>query len=688
MPGSAFIPTRSTSRQFFSRGHFRFSACRLAGTLVGHGEKSVMYPRFTFAAGALALVAAIPAFADDQATDTVVVTATRFNSSDLAVPANVSVISVDDIQTTPAANLPDLLAMRAGVDVRSLYGNGAANTVVDLRGFGENGNLRTLIMVDGRRIESLEMASINWNSIPLDSIERIEIVRGSSNVMHGDQATGGVINIITRRARSSSASVAVSAGSFGAHDLRVNASRGDTPVRYALSIDSSESDEYRSNNRQRGTSATGRLATDLASGEAFVDVGFSENYYELPGALTQAQYDHDPRASETSDSWFKRENYYVRPGAKWQIGADVEAAVELNVEQSHNRSWISNWFSYRDVQIQQLALTPRIRWAHGLGDWKSATVFGLDLSDTRLDQDRYTNPWVAKTNTISLQRKGSGFYVHNTTNPLETVAVTLGARQQRYQQQATDSSGASTLETTATKTAGELGVAWQASSNLKLFAKSTSTFRYPILDETTTLSGFASPAPRPESGRGTDIGAEWRVRGASVQATFYDLKMSDEIAYNAATYQNENLQKTEHRGVEIDARWQFARQWTLSASLNDKTARFSEGANSGKDIPLVPRQRWGLGLVWEGGSFGTHSLSATHVGKRYFGGDDANVLDALPAYTTVDWQSLWHVGAWEITGKVLNLTNLKYSPSGFNYSTAHYYAANPRSAFVSAKFNF
>lgn len=645
-----------------------------------------MNPRFALAVGALALGAAFSALAADQ--DAVIVTATRFDSSDLAVPANVSVISVDDIQTTPAANLPDLLAMRAGVDVRSLYGNGAANTTVDLRGFGENGNLRTLIMVDGRRIESLEFAAINWNSVPLDSIERIEVIRGSSNVMHGDQATGGVINIITRRARTNSASVSVTAGSFGTREFRANASRGDTPVRYALSVDRFESDEYRHNNSQRGTSATGRLATDLASGEAFVDVGASTNDYELPGALTQAQYDHDPRASETSDSWFKRENYYIRPGAKWQIGTNLEAAVELNVEQSNNRSWVSNWSSYREVQVRQMALTPRIRWAHGLGGWDSATVFGLDLSDTALDQDRYGAPWSAKTKTVSLKRNGSGYYVHNTTNLSETVAVTVGARQQRYRQRVTDSSGAETQKASDTRTAGELGVAWQATGALKLFAKSSSTFRYPVLDELTTYGGLASPAPKPESGREMDVGAEWRVRGASIQATFYDLKMSDEIAFNAATSQNENLQKTEHRGIEIDARWQIARQWAVTASLNDKIARFREGANSGKDIPLVPRQRWGVGVSWEGGDWGTHSVNVAHVGRRYFGGDDANALDALPAYTTVDLQSLWHVGAWEVSGKVLNLTNRKYSPSGFNYGAARYYLANPRSVFLSAKYNF
>lgn len=644
------------------------------------------------AAFAVAIVSAFPStpvFAADVPLESIIVTATRFESGELATPANVAVIDEEDIRQSAAANLPDLLAQRAGIEVRSLYGSKATNSVIDLRGFGENGNLRTLVMIDGRRMESLEFAAVNWNDIPLESVERIEIIRGSANVMHGDQATAGVINIITRRARSNAASVAATAGSFGDRGLQASISRGDTPLRYAFSVGASESDEYRRNNNHRGTAANGRLATDLRAGEAFVDLGWSENSDRLPGALTQAQYDDDPRASETTDSWFKRENHYVRPGVRWQFAGNLDAAVELTVERSHNRSWLSNWPSYRDVRTQQLALTPRLRWAHGLGDWNSATVVGIDLADATLDQDRHNNPWSMKTNTVELRRKGTGVYIHNTTHAGESLAVTLGLREQRYRQRATETAGAPALEASASKTAGEFGLAWQASRNWKLFARTASTFRYPVLDEMTTWGGFASPAPRPERGVGKDVGAEWRTRTASVQLTVYDLKMTDEIAYNPMSGQNENLQKTEHRGVEIDARWLIAGRWQLNAAFNDKIARFSEGANRGNTIPLVARQRYGLGLAWLGGALGTHSLQATRVGKRYFGGDDANAQEQLPAYTTFDWQSRWRLGAWDVSAKLLNLTDRKYAPMGFNYGGgASYYVANPRSAYLTVRYHF
>lgn len=624
---------------------------------------------------------------DDEAA--VVVTASRFHATDRTVPAHVTTLTRDDIAATPVANLPDLLATRAGIDVRSLYGSQAADASIALRGFGENASLRTLVLVDGRRLDQLEFTAPNWTSIPLDSIEKIEIVRGSGSVLYGDQAVAGVINIVTRRGRENSADVALTVGSFNTKEITASLSRNDTPLRYALSLRHAESDEYRPNNAHRNTAGSARIAHDLADGEIYAEIGTSELHYGLPGAVTTAQYRNDPRAAETTDSWFERENFYLRPGMRRQLAPDLELAAEFGYEQSHNRAWISNWFSYRDVEVKNLSLMPRLKWSHGFGSLPNVTVFGFDWSDASLDQDQSAAPGAPVTKRVALDRSGGGIYVHNTTEPVENLAITIGARQQSIRTHATDSTAAGVSGDTAKKAATELGVVWRPAAAWKLFAKTSTTFRYPVLDELTTWGGFAIPAPRPETGRGVDVGAEWRAGGHSVQATLYDLKMTDEIAYNAFTGQNENLQKTRHRGIEIDSRWKLATNWHFDLSWTGREATFREGTNDGKTIPLVPESRWTAKLAWENSRWGSHALLANHVGKRYFGGDEANALEHLPAYTTLDWQSRWQVEQWELALRVANLTNRKYSPVAFDYGFgAGYYPANPRAAYLSARYRF
>lgn len=645
--------------------------------------------RFARTACAVALAIAFQpaaAFGGDEAA--VIVTASRFQAGDRTVPANVTTITSADIAATPVANLPDLLATRAGIDAGSLYGSQAANAAVALRGFGENASLRTLVVVDGRRLDQLEFTTPNWASIPLDSIERIEIVRGSGSVLYGDQAVAGVINIITRRGRENAADIALTLGGFGGRAVSAALSRGDTPLRFALAAAHGESDEYRRNNAHRNTAGSARVARDFAGGELYAELGASELRYGLPGTVTAAQYRDDPRASETADSWFERDNRYLRPGVRWQAAPGLEAAVELSFEQSRNRSWVSNWFSYRDVTVETLALSPRLRWTHGLAGLPSTTVFGFDWSDARLEQDRAATPGAAVSQKVVLDRAGGGVYVHNTTEPAPDWALTLGARAHRFRSHASDSSAGATA-TTENKTAAELGAAWQAAPAWKLFVKAATTFRYPVLDEWTTWGGFAAPAPRPESGTGVDLGFEWRAGGHRLQATAYDLHMTDEIAWNNLTFQNENLQKTRHRGIEIDSRWKLAANWRFDLSLTGKSATFRAGANAGRTIPLVPETRANAMLTWQGGRLGDHALRASHVGARYFGGDDANAYPRLPAYTTFDWQSRWRVSQWELTLRLANLTDRKHAPVAFNYGFGeNYYPANPRAVYLTARHRF
>ncbi|HPV48492.1 MAG TPA: TonB-dependent receptor plug domain-containing protein, partial [Smithellaceae bacterium] len=129
----------------------------------------------------------------------IVVTASRDTQEVRQAPANVSVITAADIQTSGAATIVELLEKLESIRFHSYSGN-AAQSMIDVRGFGgDNPFGKTLILLNGRRLNRTDMASVSWLSLPLDNIERIEIVRGPGSVLYGDAAIGGVINVITRK---------------------------------------------------------------------------------------------------------------------------------------------------------------------------------------------------------------------------------------------------------------------------------------------------------------------------------------------------------------------------------------------------------------------------------------------------------------------------------------------------------
>ena len=146
----------------------------------------------------------------------IVVTASRFDDAPARLPIGVSVITAGEIADSGVTTIPELLARQPGFFVRDNIGS--PNKQIDLRGFGATGDQNTLILLNGQRISENEQSSADLASIPLASIERIEILRGSGAVLYGGGATGGTINIITKTAQP------------GAMDGSVRATAGSCPT--------------------------------------------------------------------------------------------------------------------------------------------------------------------------------------------------------------------------------------------------------------------------------------------------------------------------------------------------------------------------------------------------------------------------------------------------------------------------
>ena len=146
---------------------------------------------------ALALFA-LPAWAQ-QDDDAVVVTATRFPERRLDAPVGMTVITAADIARDTARTLPEVLTHLGGLYARN--NSGSPDLQLDLRGFGITSDQNTLVLLDGVRLNENDLSSTKLSAIPLQSIARIEILRGSGSVLYGGGAAGGTINIITKGPR-------------------------------------------------------------------------------------------------------------------------------------------------------------------------------------------------------------------------------------------------------------------------------------------------------------------------------------------------------------------------------------------------------------------------------------------------------------------------------------------------------
>ena len=153
-------------------------------------------PSLRLAVLPLALSAVFPALAQSQLAP-VMVTATRFADQADALPLGVSVITAEEIHISGASTVNEAIMRLLGVVGRQDY-YGGGDYSLDLRGFGVTADNNQVVIVDGVRLNEADLGGTRLAGIPIDGVERIEILRGSGSVLYGEGSTGGVIIVTTK----------------------------------------------------------------------------------------------------------------------------------------------------------------------------------------------------------------------------------------------------------------------------------------------------------------------------------------------------------------------------------------------------------------------------------------------------------------------------------------------------------
>ena len=631
--------------------------------------------------------------AEPQRAESVIVTASRFADDRQSAPTHVSVIDRREIARSPAVSIPDLLKGRAGIDSRPLYGPLGLDATVDMRGFGDSATSNTLVLIDGVRLNPVDASGIDWSAIPRESIERIEIIRGSGAVLYGDRAVGGVINIVTDKSASPYAHAQVSAGSYDYRDISLAARGGSGTFGYQAAASWAETEGWRDNNDADRRSANARLGWFFDDdSELFVNLAAFGDSTGQPGSIAEADFRTRPTFARTPDDSGRSEGYRVRPGLSHRLSESLELAIESGIEHRQTTYESPSFGSERDSDT--MFLTPRLRWQHGLAARPSETVIGLDWYHAEVKAD--TDSSFTGINRQTGRQFSRAIYLQNTTRLTTSLQLSLGFRRQEVDQRATDRQAALTGQATRARNAHELGLAWQANEALRLHLRTGRVFRFANTDELfgfdplTFASVFAGDL-KPQQGNSHEIGASVQRGPIDLHVSLFRLDLEDEIGFNSETFANENFADTRRQGIEVEAGWQFDDALFLRLALTRQSAEFRDGPWSGNRIPLVPMHQASLSAVWDGGRLGQWSAIVRDVGERRYSGDFSNSRKRLSGYTTADLKAEWQIDAWSLRAQVLNLFDQRYAPFALYSSFQNdffYFPADPRSVFLSARYRF
>ena len=656
------------------------------------------------------------AFAQD---DAVIITAPRFPEEVRQLPASVTVLTEADIARSAARTLPELLGAEVGLTMKDLYGNNAAITSVDMRGYGSTAAQNTLVLLDGRRLNDFDLSGVQWSAIPLAAIERIEILRGSGAVLYGDGASAGVVNIVTRSPlrRGGTLQALARAGSFDTAEgqLYGSAARGDFGVNGW--VHGYRSDGYRDHNRNEQENAALGLRWALGEGALDLRFGSDRQDVQLPGgrriqpSAGLNEYVTDRDGARTPLDFSSRDGRRAGAGFVRHFG-DVELSVGADYRNKDQRAFFDQggFPVYRADDVDFTSLAPRLRLPFATGGVAHRLVLGVDRHAWRYHSRRSNRPenLARPINRVEVSQDTTGWYVQDSIQLARATLATLGWRRERARYSGEDildpgapgficftaTCQAAPFREAQKQDAWELGVRHALGAAWTVLARATRSFRFVNAEEIYEFDATGDnqfQLLRPQRARTVEAGLERRRAAHAARAVLFRSDITDEIHLDAFTpgVGNTNLPPSRRQGLELDARWQAAARLRLSAAYGYTDARFREGVLTGgpfviasniplagKQVPLVPRHKLNLAAAWEMRPKTTLSSALTAASKQVLENDEPNTLPhRIPAYYVVDLK-LAHETSWGRLSAVLN-----------NAFDEDYYTYAVRSQFVADRYD-
>jgi len=585
----------------------------------------------------------------------ITVTATKTVISALDSPSPVDIIKTHRTSSLHGGHVGDLLKFTNSVFLQDLGGSAALKTIF-LRGTAPQ---HLLVMVNGVRQNSFQNGLVDFSLLPLNDVQKIEIVRGGTSALYGADALGGVVNILTRSARTEFQLRAEGGtGSFGYRRWKIEGQGRPGAVGLIAGGSYEEGDEEFPFHGEAGSSSLKRANADFRRTNAYVHADTRIEEHSTVRFFSQAV---------RSDRGVPGSLSFPSPSAR-QADDDVNLGVDLRngslrgIELALKTSYHYNLQTYRDpnpffpidatYRNGLVSINPELNWTVGtegrflLGaEWNEGSLRGNDFGSV-------------------IRRTQRSFYVSNEwrfvyDRPMWDLVSLYGML--RYD-------AISDVDDVLMPKVG-INVRVLREGDVRLRASYGRSFRSPSFNDLYYV-GFSNPALRPEYSAGADVGIVAEIRDASavhrLGVTYFDIRTRDRILFDLATFLPMNIGKVVSTGIEATyAGTVFDGHVALefNYSIVNAVKRNQTSANDpsfGKQLVFIPQRSANASATF---LLEPVSISLVHaaVGRRFTTDDH---LSVLPEHHLTDLRIAGEValGATLVTvgGEIRNVFNRSY----------------------------
>jgi iron complex outermembrane receptor protein len=604
------------------------------------------------------LATAQPVFAEDDVTQ-IIISATGSEESEVLAPVSLSVITQKDIQLSGANTLTEVLRRQASIQIKDSIGDGSRASV-SLRGFGANSANNVMIVVDGRKLNNPSQEAPLLTSVSLKDIERIEIIQGSGGVLYGDQAVGGVINIITKKFQKGQLYVSTMQGTDDLETYKIGASQTlKNGVGYRLSGEIKQADNFRDNNESDYTNIFAEIGYDAGWGAVNYERTYVDDRLNLPGFLTNTEIEEDRRQTNNSDDFFNNRINIDNLNISLFINDNVK--LDTDISRRDGEGDINNFGrSEQDTNVK--IISSKI-----IGDWvlpQGNINFIGGYEDITSDYKRGSSTDIENTQ--------ESLYAQLSYPIVNGLHIVAGARRTENK----DKNFINKNKNNDSLTATEIGLNYRNSLG-RFFVRRAEAFRFANAND----NGFIEPGVdflKPQESVSYEAGYEYVRNNKTVNVLIYDLVINDEIFYDSVVIgpnsgagpfssdgANVNLDESRRQGISLELGSDLSDNIDIGGSLSYTKAEFRAGSFDGNQVPEVPGVSASAFIGYQFVNNLSLYVDAIHTGDRFASGDESNTSDKQPSYTLVNFSASWVTGPLGFGFRINNLNDKKYSSLAF-----------------------
>lgn len=619
-------------------------------------KKSIRARAFAPALSVLSLACITCVHAQQVEINPVVVSATRMPQDPRLLPQGVQIITAKEIQESGSSSANEAIRWLGGIPGR-IDSSGGRDQTLDLRGFGAAASSNVVILVDGVRQNEGDSGGSALSWIPVDSIERIEIVRGSGSILYGEGATAGVINVITSKGTDEPGGViSLGAGNLGTTDARATLRAAHQSVRYQISASTFDTDNHRNNFGNRERNLLGRATWREGQSIASMQLANQTTTGGLPGGVTVSDFIQNPNKTYKPNNNGKTEaNSLLLSGEStmgdWRIAADFNRKL-FQVE---SNQYADSYFSNNQTMFNRMGVRG---WTEfNTNALKHRFLLGVDTE--QWDQSQGSNYGHAAID----QKSDAAYTRYEVTSIGLGAQAFVGARRTLSERHAAgDLSGKLEINNTSWETGG----AFKTSDRSEVFGRLGTSFRLANADEFTCSTFFTCPPNtvnmlKPQTSRDVETGYRRTEAWGRWTARLYQNDLIDEIGLSSDNYSNINYDPTRRKGVELDMSAQVNATWSTGLQYANRRATFRDGAYTNKEVPMVPQQTMTVRSTHKLSPTQTLMAAAQWVSTQRVTGDFENTCaDKTPGYSLFNLRYSQQIDSWTLSGGVNNLFDKSY----------------------------